>query len=46
MEQQQRDGGTASVAADPVVASPAPVAPAAPRRGQGAARQPQPPAPR
>ena len=42
MEQQQRDGGTASVAADPVVASPAPVAPA-PRRTQGAR---QPPAPR
>ena len=46
LEQQQRDGGTASVAADPVVASPAPAAPApaAPRRAQGAARQP--PAPR
>jgi UPF0755 protein len=45
MEQQQRDGGTASVAADPVVAAPAPAAaPAAPRRTtQGAARQPQPP---
>jgi UPF0755 protein len=44
MEQQQH-GGTASVASDPVVASPAPVAPAAPRRTtQGAVRQP--PAPR
>ncbi len=43
MEQQQRDGGTASVAADPVVASPAPAA-AARRATQGAARQP--PAPR
>jgi UPF0755 protein len=45
MEQQQRDGGTASVAADPVVAAPAPAAaPAAPRRTtQGAVRQPQPP---
>jgi UPF0755 protein len=47
MEQQQRDGGTASVAADPVVAAPAPAAaPAAPRRTtQGAVRQP-PPTPR
>jgi UPF0755 protein len=45
MEQQQRDGGTASVAADPVVAAPAAAAaPAAPRRTtQGAVRQPQPP---
>jgi UPF0755 protein len=45
--EQQRDGGTASVAADPVVASPAPpAAPVAPRRTtQGTARQPQPPAP-
>ncbi len=45
-QQQQRDGGTASVAADPVVASPAPAAaaPAARRASQGAARQP--PAPR
>ena len=40
MEQQQRDGGTASVAADPVVASPAPAAPAARRATPGAARQP------
>jgi len=47
LEQQQRDGGTASVAADPVVASPAPAAaPAAPAPVRRATPARQPAAPR